>query len=98
MWYRFSDLHSGGFAKTKYHKVYIEAPDDNDAEQLFTQVMGRNPHNVTCTCCGVDYSIIDFATLDEATEYERECYGESSDEYAKRDDVLIIFDGRGSKV
>ena len=57
MWTAFYDMHSGGKRKIKdYGIIYIELPYD-EAVEYFTQKFGRHPHNITCYCCGEDYSV-----------------------------------------
>jgi hypothetical protein len=53
-WTRFYDMSSGGFEKLDYSVVWIEAPE-NEACDLFEEIFGLDPHNVTCPCCGTDY-------------------------------------------
>ena len=72
MWTQFMDMHSGGGQKLKWAYIYIEAPE-KEAEIIFQNRLGRNPHRVTCTCCGSDYSITEDKTLKRATAYERGC-------------------------
>ena len=69
-WTRFWDMHSGGRQKLATALYFIEAPQA-EAEVIFYNRFGRNPNRVTCTCCGEDYSINDYPTLDEATQYHR---------------------------
>ncbi len=69
---RFMDMHSGGGCKTDYEYIYIQAPIEK-AMTIFEERFGRNPDNVTCDCCGDDYSISESATLEIATGYERGC-------------------------
>jgi hypothetical protein len=72
-WTRFMDMHSGGRTKIKnYNKIYIEAPE-KEALVIFYNRFRRNPFNVTCDCCGGDYSISEADTLRLATAYERNC-------------------------
>ncbi len=56
MWTRFYDMHSGGDAKMPFSCVYIEAEEDT-AVAAFKRIFGHNPANVTCTCCGADFSV-----------------------------------------
>ena len=58
MWTRFFDRSSGGSEKLDAGTIWIEAAAD-EAVDLFEQIFGRDPHNVTCTCCGPDYSIFE---------------------------------------
>jgi hypothetical protein len=74
---RFMDMHSGGSCKIDINGVgkqyiYIEAPEDA-AVAIFEERFGRDPHNVTCNCCGNDYSISESPTLEEASGYDRSC-------------------------
>lgn len=98
MWTRFMDMHSGGSCKIKIDGVkkqyiYIELPE-GQAVQFFEDKFNCSPYNVTCNCCGEDYSIDESESLEEATEYDRHDWSTkesvSVEEYAKRDDVLII--------
>jgi hypothetical protein len=72
MWTEFMDMHSGGGQKEKWSHLFIEASIDQ-AKVIFYNRFGHNPDRVTCTCCGSDYSISEYATLLEATAYERGC-------------------------
>lgn len=74
-WTKFYDLHSGGGQKLDYSEFYIEA-DEPTARAIFEERFGRDPDNVTCSCCGSDYSVY-------------ECEPPSTDTEA-RPDVLVI--------
>lgn len=70
-WTRFMDMHSGGRNKVADHEyLYIEAPRLK-AVAIFSHRFGRNPYNTTCGCCGKDYSINEYETLEDATRYNR---------------------------
>jgi hypothetical protein len=56
MWTHFNDMHSGGGRKLDYEHIFIEAEEEKAAE-LFERIFRRDPYNVTCYCCGPDYSI-----------------------------------------
>lgn len=71
MWTRFYDMHSGGGAKEKWGIIYIEAPEQ-EAKVVFYNRFGHNPDRVTCTCCGNDYSISEYSSLEEAQISERD--------------------------
>lgn len=72
-WTKFWDMHSGGGLKEPpYDKIYIEA-EQAVAERVFYTRFGHNPHRVTCTCCGSDYSIDDGESLKQMTAYHRNC-------------------------
>lgn len=71
-WTQFMDMHSGGGSKEKWEHIYIEAPED-EAKVIFYNRFGHSPERVTCTCCGDDYSLSEYASLREATAYQRNC-------------------------
>jgi hypothetical protein len=73
MWTKFTDMHSGGPAKVRgAENIYIEARQ-RVAIEVFERVFSRDPNNVTCYCCGEDYSISEHDTLAQATAYARGC-------------------------
>ena len=72
MWTEFMDMYSGGGQKENFSHCFIEAPE-NEAKVIFYNRFGHNPERVTCTCCGDDYSIREYETLEQATAYERNC-------------------------
>lgn len=73
MWTQFWDMHSGGETKIKpYEKIYIEA-DRNSAIEYFIKRFGRDPDNITCSCCGEDYNINEDKSIEQLTGYHREC-------------------------
>jgi len=76
MWTQFWDMHSGGDQKLDWAHIYIEQPED-EARATFERVFGRDPENVTCRCCGEDYTIQEYDTLEEATAYHRGCLSSS---------------------
>jgi hypothetical protein len=61
----FWDMSSGGSKKMKWRRILIEAPE-KDAVSVFYSRFGRNPNRITCTCCGSDYAITEYDTLDVA--------------------------------
>lgn len=71
-WTRFMDMYSGGGSKEPQSKILIEAPEA-EAKVIFYNRFGHNPDRVTCTCCGNDYSIDDYETLEQATAFDRGC-------------------------
>lgn len=58
------DMHSGGSQKLDYPIYYVRARDEDDGARIFEEITGRDPSNVTCRCCGDDYSV------DEVSEEE----------------------------
>jgi len=55
-WTEFYDLYTGGYKKTKYNEIYIQAPREK-AIEVFINTFNRDPQECSCSCCGVDYSI-----------------------------------------
>lgn len=64
------DMHSGGGCKEPYQFILIEAPEA-EAKVIFQNRFSHNPDRVTCTCCGGDYSIDDYESLEQATGFDR---------------------------
>lgn len=88
MWTQFWDMHSGGSLKINpYNQIYIEAPE-REARELFRERFGRDPDNITCHCCGEDYAVEEYGTLEEATEYHR--HNKTLEEYRQSPNVLIL--------
>lgn len=57
MFVMFFDMCSGGGEKTDYSEIIIEAESIEQAEMIFEDRFNRDPRNVTCGCCGPDFSI-----------------------------------------
>ena len=72
MWTKFTDMASGGKKKEKWDNIYTEASEE-DAIELFRLKFGHDPLNVTCSCCGEDYSISTNESLEQLTAYDRRC-------------------------
>lgn len=96
MWTVFWDMHSGGGTKLAWDKIYIEAPEDI-AVRVFAAKFDRQADNVTCPCCGEDYSVSEYDSLEEASAYHRGD-GPSSfrkfvelEDYVRQTDVKIIY-------
>jgi len=56
MWTKFIDMCSGGSEKLGASTIWIEA-EKGEAIDLFERIFDRDPHNVTCGCCGPDYLV-----------------------------------------
>ena len=69
-WTLFWDMYSGGGRKEKFSKCFIEAPA-REAQVVFYNRFGHLACNVTCDCCGPDYSISESDTLDDLSEFHR---------------------------
>lgn len=104
----FMDMHSGGDAKiirdgVDQDYIYIEAPEKL-AVTIFRELYDREPDNVTCRCCGEDYSVSYSDNLIQATGFARGCdwdgeaytekprYGSYStlEEYLKKPNITFI--------
>jgi hypothetical protein len=98
IWTTFWDMHSGGGQKLDWGKIYIEA-SEHEAVNIFQKRFDRSPYNVTCDCCGPDYSVSTSRNnLDQITGYHRGCrydddkkmFVEYPDEY--HDEVVKLED------
>lgn len=87
-WFRYYDMSSGGTEKTPYSNIYVEAASRPTADVVFTAHTGRDPGHTTCACCGEDYTVYEYTTIDEATADERG--GQSVRQYVRQPDVLVI--------
>ncbi len=88
-WTQFFDMHSGGGNKEKWENIYIQAPKSH-AKIIFNNRFGHDPDRITCECCGEDYSITEYKTLEDAVKYQRREM--SFADFIKKKDVLIIKD------
>lgn len=70
-WWSFMDMHSGGRQKTDYSHIFIEANSESEACGIFESIFGCNPDNITCDCCGSDFSIYGGKDLKSLTTYHR---------------------------
>lgn len=97
-WTEFWDMHSGGDRKLDWSKIYIQG-DVATARRIFEEKFGRDPDNVTCSCCGPDYSVTESGSLEEATGYSRKAKHTESGyvggvplaDYENSKDVLIVY-------
>ena len=100
VWTHFWDMHSGGDLKVSpFDHIYIEA-SERDAMSVFYARFGFNPHRISCSCCGEDYSVSEYKTFKEASCFQR---GDrisklqpeptnitSVKDYKKQEDVKVI--------
>ena len=87
MWTHFFDMHSGGGKKEEWEHIFIELPK-HEAKIYFYNRFGHNPERVTCTCCGEDYSISQYESLEKATGYY---LGTGTlEDYLSKPNVLVI--------
>ena len=71
MWTRFFDMSSGGKEKLEHTVIWIEAKE-RKAVWIFESMFNRSPLNVTCKCCGPDYSIDEFESGPHSVELDEE--------------------------
>ncbi len=73
MVFKFTDMNSGGVMKSIYKTILIDCDNETEAIELFKARFDRHPRNVTCNCCGYDYTFVDFDSLEDATALDRMC-------------------------
>jgi hypothetical protein len=73
-WTKFWDMYSGGSQKEDWAICFIEAPIE-EACVVFYNRFGHSPHRVSCTCCGDDYAVTQYETLEEAQESHKNEFG-----------------------
>lgn len=66
----FSDMYSGGFRSNNFDYGYIVADEETAIEQ-FSEQYG-SPFSIGCECCGSNYSVIEFDSLEELLSYRPE--------------------------
>jgi hypothetical protein len=103
VWTQFWDMHSGGYLKTQWIQIYIEAPEDR-AVEIFEKLFGQRHDDVACERCGKNFSVYS-GPLDQITGYHRGCFYDAKEgrykeikrrgyvtleEYMKRTDVRFI--------
>lgn len=64
MYTLFYDLSSGGYQKEGFQKLAVNLSMDK-AEKWFEETYGHDPYRMTCDCCGPDYSVYEFDSLEE---------------------------------
>ncbi len=64
MWTEFRDLLSGGYQKTPYMFIWIEAPQ-NEAESIFYSRFGEAADDIACVCCGSNFGVTEYPDLNE---------------------------------
>lgn len=94
MWIRFMDMYSGGGCKTEYEYIYIEADSEEEGIDIFKDKFYQDPYDIGCECCGQNFSVSEYKTLQDATMYERQTYSPKRhiplEEYVKQSGVLVI--------
>lgn len=90
-WTQFMDMHSGGGTKTNYEYIYIEADSKGEAIDVFEEVFDQHPYEVACRCCGENFSVSTYATLEEATNYERKGGKQPLEEYLQQTSIIKVI-------
>lgn len=96
MWVNFTDMHSGGGTKTRFENIYIEADSEERAIDIFKREFNEDPDDVACQCCGSNFSVTAYETLEDATSCDRQWSGKSLELYVKDLEVKIIYSHVGS--
>lgn len=89
-WTQFMDMHSGGGTKTDYEYIYIEA-DEDTAVNVFCNIFGEHPSSVACGCCGSNFSVSSYNSLEEATDYERGYGKVDLQDYLENPSIKVIY-------
>ena len=66
-WTHFYDLHSGGEAKTEHESIAIEGEEEVARDRL-ESMFGVSSYGVSCECCGSDFSVTEFESLETLLE------------------------------
>ena len=64
-WFEYNDMHSGGGTKTGYEYIYVLAVSEGASSVIFENELNVDPYNMTCDCCGYDFSINEVEQLPE---------------------------------
>jgi len=90
VWTQFYDMHSGGSKKLDWETIYIET-SKNIAEEYFEVKFGRSPFNISCDCCGPDYSVSE-CDPNSGSDQGREVLIISRDELPPEVQVQIVIE------
>lgn len=86
-WTLFWDMSSGGTQKEKWNLILIELPEAS-AVEYFERHFGHDPYDVACECCGQNYSVRDYETLEQAVDFHLN--GRTLSEFLASGEVLVI--------
>jgi hypothetical protein len=65
-YFLFYDLHSGGYPKEDDKElIVIRACCYDNAISKFIEKFGHDPRDIACECCGENYSISEYDSLEE---------------------------------
>jgi len=73
MFTKFFDMSSGGREKEEYTTITVNLPEE-EAVKWFEEKFGHHPYNVTCNCCGEDYSVSEAKELETLLKYTHGTY------------------------
>lgn len=90
-WTKLADMNSGGWQKEPFAYIWIEAREE-EASKVFYNRFGHNPYRVTCICCGEDYSVYEYESLEEATVFERGCTHDENQSLEKSQNNYMTLD------
>lgn len=90
MWYHFMDMHSGGYAKTKYEHIFIKARSEEEAIEIFEDRFDTNPESVACSCCGSNFSISSDKNIKNLASYWIKSYGSTINDFYNSPKVCVI--------
>jgi hypothetical protein len=68
---KFQDLLSGGILKVKGKDIIYMETAPGTSRDAFKEYFGFDPLNTYCDCCGKDFCISEFDSLENATHKER---------------------------
>jgi hypothetical protein len=89
-------MSSGGSQKTLYKHIFIEASETQAAAE-FIRRFDQYPDDVACGCCGENFAVHEYDSIEAATRYHRTAsmglYGRpelSVEEFCALEDVLYV--------
>lgn len=90
-WFKFCDMHTRGRLTNKpYEFIFIEAEEILSAIEVFDQRFKQSPYSSKCPCCGCNYTIMEYSTLEAATMFEWVTSQTTHEQFIASDCVLII--------
>ena len=91
MFTMFWDMHSGGTTKLAHELIFIEQ-EEEEAVATFKKLFNRDPHHITCRCCGPDYQVCQCeGTPEEEVQPIAEMYPMSPAEYLTQENAKFIL-------
>lgn len=87
-WTHLWDMSSGGYHKADFHHIFIQAPA-NEAVQWANWKWDIHPDNITCSCCGQDYGVIQGRLGDIAAFHFTKCSEHDDDGYGVPEKEIV---------